>query len=146
MNEPSVFNGPEVTMPKDCQHIGGVEHRDVHNMYGMMVVCSNFKTFISRKRFFSFFFSIKVEGTIRGQLMRANNKLRPFVLSRSFFAGSQRFGAVWTGDNIAEWSHLQIAVPMLLSLSISGIPFCGADVGGFFNNPNNDLLARWYQV
>lgn len=39
MNEPSVFNGPEVTMPKDCLHYGGYEHRDVHNMYGMMVVC-----------------------------------------------------------------------------------------------------------
>ncbi|KAK4003509.1 hypothetical protein OUZ56_005269 [Daphnia magna] len=124
MNEPSVFNGPEVTMPKDCLHYGGYEHRDVHNMYGMMVV----------------------EGTIRGQLMRSDYKLRPFVLSRSFFAGSQRFGAVWTGDNIADWEHLAIAVPMLLSLSVSGIPFCGADVGGFFNNPNTELLTRWYQA
>uniref|UniRef100_A0A0P5AU93 Neutral alpha-glucosidase AB n=1 Tax=Daphnia magna TaxID=35525 RepID=A0A0P5AU93_9CRUS len=124
MNEPSVFNGPEVTMPKDCLHYGGYEHRDVHNMYGMMVV----------------------EGTIRGQLMRSGYKLRPFVLSRSFFAGSQRFGAVWTGDNIADWEHLAIAVPMLLSLSVSGIPFCGADVGGFFNNPNTELLTRWYQA
>jgi alpha 1,3-glucosidase len=78
--------------------------------------------------------------------MRSNYKLRPFVLSRSFFAGSQRFGAVWTGDNIADWEHLAIAVPMLLSLSVSGIPFCGADVGGFFNNPDSELLTRWYQV
>lgn len=87
-----------------------------------------------------------MEGTIRGQLMRSDYKLRPFVLSRSFFAGSQRFGAVWTGDNIADWEHLAIAVPMLLSLSVSGIPFCGADVGGFFNNPNTELLTRWYQA
>ena len=87
-----------------------------------------------------------MEGTIRGQLMRSNYKLRPFVLSRSFFAGSQRFGAVWTGDNIADWEHLAIAVPMLLSLSVSGIPFCGADVGGFFNNPDSELLTRWYQA
>lgn len=78
--------------------------------------------------------------------MRSNNKLRPFVLTRSFFAGYQRFGAVWTGDNMAEWEHLAVSVPMLLSLSISGIPFCGADVGGFFNNPNEELLARWYQA
>lgn len=34
MNEPSVFNGPEVTMPKDCLHHGGWEHRDIHNIYG----------------------------------------------------------------------------------------------------------------
>ena len=40
MNEPSVFNGPEVTMPKDCLHYGGFEHRDVHNLYGFMVVCN----------------------------------------------------------------------------------------------------------
>ena len=34
MNEPSVFNGPEVTMHKDAKHAGGYEHRDVHNTYG----------------------------------------------------------------------------------------------------------------
>ena len=79
-------------------------------------------------------------------MARSDYKLRPFVLSRSFFAGSQRFGAVWTGDNIADWEHLAIAVPMLLSLSVSGIPFCGADVGGFFNNPGTELLTRWYQA
>jgi len=35
MNEPSVFNGPEVTMQKDLVHAGGVEHREVHNAFGM---------------------------------------------------------------------------------------------------------------
>lgn len=38
MNEPSVFNGPEVTMLKDARHHGGWEHRDVHNIYGLYVV------------------------------------------------------------------------------------------------------------
>ena len=38
MNEPSVFNGPEITMHKDAKHIGGWEHRDVHNIYGLYVV------------------------------------------------------------------------------------------------------------
>ena len=38
MNEPSVFNGPEVTMHKDCRHYQGWEHRDVHNIYGMLQV------------------------------------------------------------------------------------------------------------
>ena len=38
MNEPSVFNGPEVTMHKDAMH-GAWEHRDVHNLYGLYVVC-----------------------------------------------------------------------------------------------------------
>lgn len=38
MNEPSVFNAPEVTMHKDAKHFGGWEHRDVHNIYGLLVV------------------------------------------------------------------------------------------------------------
>ena len=47
MNEPSVFNGPEVTMHKDCIHYGGWEHRDVHNVYGMYVVSSSCHSLIS---------------------------------------------------------------------------------------------------
>lgn len=55
-------------------------------------------------------------------------------------------GAVWTGDNKAEWSYLKISIPMLLTLSVSGISFCGADVGGFIGNPEAELLVRWYQA
>lgn len=124
MNEPSVFNGPEVTMPKDCIHHGDFEHRDIHNIYGLLQVLS----------------------TYEGLLARSSGKKRPFILTRSHFAGTQRFAAVWTGDNMAEWSHLKISIPMCLSLAISGISFCGADVGGFFNNPDKELLIRWYQT
>lgn len=71
---------------------------------------------------------------------------RPFILTRSGFAGSQRYAAVWTGDNAAEWSHLAASLPMCLSLAISGISFCGADVGGFFKYPDSEMFMRWYQV
>jgi len=37
MNEPSVFNGPEVSMPKDAKNLQGIEHREWHNLYGMYV-------------------------------------------------------------------------------------------------------------
>ncbi|XP_054713957.1 LOW QUALITY PROTEIN: neutral alpha-glucosidase AB-like [Uloborus diversus] len=124
MNEPSVFSEPEVTMPKDCKHVGGWEHRDIHNMYGFLMVMATYK----------------------GHLMRSGGAQRPFILSRSVFAGSQRYGAVWTGDNIADWNHLQISVPMILSLSIAGMSFSGADVGGFFRNPTPELMLRWYQA
>lgn len=40
MNEPSVFNGPEVTMYKDAVH-GNWEHRDLHNLYGSYVVSAS---------------------------------------------------------------------------------------------------------
>jgi len=124
MNEPSVFNGPEHTMPKDLKHHGGWEHRDVHNVYGMHVH----------------------QATYEGLLRARENRMRPFVLSRALFAGSQRFGAVWTGDNTAHWSHLRASIPMILSLQLTGIMFSGADVGGFFGNPDTELLIRWYQV
>lgn len=85
------------------------------------------------------------EATYEGLLERTKNR-RPFILTRGHFAGSQRYATIWTGDNTAEWSHLAISIPMCLSEAISGISFCGADIGGFFNNPSVELLQRWYQV
>lgn len=87
------------------------------------------------------------KSTSEGLIVRNSNKNeRPFVLSRSFFAGSQKYGAIWTGDNEASWSHLQIATPMLLSLNIAALSFVGADVGGFFGNPDAELMTRWMQA
>jgi len=111
-------------MQKDSKHMGGVEHRDCHNMYGIL----------------------QQMATAEGQVQRSGGKDRPFVLSRAFFAGTQQYGAIWTGDNTADWCHLKMATPMLLTLAISGLPFSGADVGGFFNNPDAELLVRWYQA
>ncbi|KAK4477767.1 hypothetical protein RD792_017029 [Penstemon davidsonii] len=124
MNEPSVFNGPEVSMPRDALHYGDVEHRELHNAYG-------------------YYFHM---ATADGLLKRGEGKDRPFVLSRAFFPGSQRYGAVWTGDNTAEWEHLRVSVPMILTLGLTGISFSGADIGGFFGNPDTELLVRWYQL
>ncbi|RWS29559.1 neutral alpha-glucosidase AB-like isoform X1, partial [Leptotrombidium deliense] len=124
MNEPSVFNGPETTAPKDLRHHEGWEHRDVHNMYGYLMV----------------------KATHSGLVAHRHN-LRPFILTRSFFVGSQRYCAAWTGDNMAKWDHLRIVVPMLLSMSIVGMSFAGADVPGFFFNPESEeLVVRWYQA
>jgi alpha 1,3-glucosidase len=126
MNEPSVFNGPEVTMHKDAKHLcGEVEHRELHNMYGFYMQMATADGLVKRN---------------------ADHAERPFVLTRSFFAGSQRHGAVWTGDNAAQWSHLQISLPMLMNLGLGGIAFSGADVGGFFGNPDGELSTRWYQA
>ena len=125
MNEPSVFNGPETTMPKDNLHHGNWEHRDVHNINGMTFHNATYTALLHRD---------------------PKSPRRPFVLTRSFFAGSQRLGAVWTGDNLASWDHLVASVPMTLASNIAGFPFVGADVGGFFGNPSNELLTRWYQA
>jgi alpha-glucosidase len=71
---------------------------------------------------------------------------RPFVLTRSGYAGVQRYAAVWTGDNASSWSHLRGSIPMLLNLSLSGVAFCGADIGGFFRSCTPELYARWIQL
>ncbi|KAL0251676.1 hypothetical protein GEMRC1_000888 [Eukaryota sp. GEM-RC1] len=127
MNEFSVFNHAETTAPRDVMHFDGsqwVENRQVHNLYGFLMHSS----------------------TKQGLLLD-NPGSRPFILTRSFFAGSGSTGvAVWTGDNTADWNHLRISIPMLLSLSISGIPFVGADIGGFFDHPDAELITRWYQL
>ncbi|XP_070653444.1 neutral alpha-glucosidase C isoform X4 [Bos indicus] len=116
--------GPEQTMQKNAIHHGNWEHRELHNIYGFY----------------------QQMATTEGLIQRSKGKERPFVLTRSFFAGSQKYGAVWTGDNTAEWSHLKISIPMLLTLSVTGISFCGADVGGFIGDPEAELLVRWYQA
>ncbi|KAJ5318042.1 hypothetical protein PENANT_c004G08767 [Penicillium antarcticum] len=125
MNEPSVFNGPDMSMPRDNLHYGNWEHRDIHNVNGMTLLNATYEAMLQRKK-----------GEIR----------RPFILTRSFYAGSQRVSAMWTGDNQATWDHLAASVPMVLTNGIAGFPFAGADVGGFFHNPDKDLLTRWYQA
>jgi hypothetical protein len=69
-----------------------------------------------------------------------------FYLTKQNKTTQFRYGAVWTGDNLADWSHLRDSFSMLLSLSLAGISFCGADVGGFFKDPNATLITRWYQA
>ncbi|TXT57024.1 MAG: putative Alpha-glucosidase 2 [Candidatus Thorarchaeota archaeon] len=71
---------------------------------------------------------------------------RPFILTRSGFAGYQRYAAMWTGDNHSKWEHLWLSIPMLLNIGLSGIPICGADIGGFGGDVSDELLARWYQL
>eukprot|EP01060_Flectonema_neradi_P029712 TRINITY_DN4164_c2_g1_i3.p1 TRINITY_DN4164_c2_g1~~TRINITY_DN4164_c2_g1_i3.p1 ORF type:complete len:759 (+),score=122.02 TRINITY_DN4164_c2_g1_i3:47-2323(+) len=132
MNEPSVFNAPEVTMDMTAVHThkngNKATHRELHNMYGYYQTMAAY------------------QGLYERSLTPPHTKTtRPFILSRSFFSGSQKYAAVWTGDNKAEWSHLDISAPMLLSMSVAGLPFVGADVGGFFGNPEEELLIRWYQ-
>ncbi|AMD19809.1 HCL342Wp [Eremothecium sinecaudum] len=125
MDEPSIFSGPETTSPKDCIQFGGFESRAVHNLYGIALHEATCKALVD--------------------VYAAEDK-RQFILSRSFFAGSQRTAGTWTGDTYASWEHLQLTIPMLLVSNIVGMPLIGADVGGFFGNPTPELLTRWYQA
>ena len=46
----------------------------------------------------------------------ANENKRPFVLTRAGYIGSQRYAATWTGDNLSNWDHLHMSIPMVLQL------------------------------
>jgi alpha-glucosidase len=128
MNEPAVFDGPDHTMPVDCQHAGGDglpagTEAQYHNVFGML----------------------EVRATREG-LAAANPTRRPFVLSRANFLGGQRYAACWTGDNTSSWEHLKLSIPMSLSLGLSGQPMSGPDIGGFDGVASPDLWAHWIAV
>jgi len=80
---------------------------------------------------------------------------RVFILTRSAFAGQQRYGAdTWSGDVVASWKALRDQISAGLNFSLSGIPNWNSDIGGFFlwNFPQKlkdanycELYARWIQ-
>ena len=71
---------------------------------------------------------------------------RPFVLSRSGFAGIQRYAAVWSGDNQAKDEHILLGALLVNQMGLSGVPFTGPDLGGYIGDGNKDLYRRWVEV
>jgi len=71
---------------------------------------------------------------------------RPFNLTRSGYSGVQRYGAVWTGDNVAYDEHMLLGVRMISCMGLSGIAFAGYDVGGFVGDASSKLFARWLSI
>lgn len=72
---------------------------------------------------------------------------RVFDLNRAGYAGSQRFSVFpWTGDISRSWGGLQAQLPLLLNMSVSGMPFVHSDAGGFaMGVKDNELYTRWLQ-
>jgi alpha-glucosidase len=98
-------------------------HLEVHNLYGLMMAKAS------------------CEG-----LQRLRGTERSFVLTRSGYAGVQRWSSVWMGDNHSLWEHLEMSLPMLCNMGLSGVGFVGCDIGGFAGNATGELFARWMQV
>lgn len=124
MNEPAVFEMG--TFPEDVRHDydgEAVSHRKAHNIYGHLM-------------------SKATAAGMRKYLMPN----RPFVISRSCYAGAQRWTSLWTGDNVSSWEHLWLASVQCQRLSVSGISFSGSDIGGFIGEPSGELYVRWLQL
>jgi len=71
---------------------------------------------------------------------------RLYIISRSGFAGDQRFGAAhWSNDVGADWPTLAAHPNALCDYSLSGLSYFGSDIGGFTGAPSDELYVRWFQ-
>jgi len=72
---------------------------------------------------------------------------RPYTITRAGPAGISRYAQTWTGDNETSWHTLRWNLSNGLSLSLSGFPFVGHDIGGFSGaKPSAELLCRWFEM
>lgn len=78
--------------------------------------------------------------------IKYGNGKRPFVLTRSAFAGVQRYSAVWSGDNTASDEGLLNSILLNNQMGLSGISFVGDDLGGYIGDGTKDLFKRWMEV
>jgi alpha-glucosidase len=116
MNEPALDDRPfgdpgnKIAFPLDAPQGPADEkttHAEAHNLYGLTMAQASYQG-----------------------LEQLRPTERSFVLTRSGYAGIQRWSAVWTGDNQSLWEHLEMSLPMLCNLGLSGVAFVGADIGG----------------
>ncbi len=126
MNEPAVFHVNHKTLPNSVRHDYDGQpcsHHKAHNVYGQQMARASW------------------EG-----LNALQPEKRPYLLTRATYSGGQRYAAIWTGDNVADWEHLQIANIQCQRLAISGFSFCGTDIGGFTGCTDGELFVRWLQL
>ncbi|MCA6096264.1 glycosyl hydrolase [Streptomyces sp. SCA3-4] len=127
MNEPvsfAAFGDP--TLPRSARHVlegRGGDHREAHNVYGLSMARAGY------------------EG-----LCALRPEERPFVFSRSGWAGMQRYGGTWSGDVTTGWPGLRASLALVLGLGLCGVPYSGPDVGGFTGFPSPELFVRWFQL
>ncbi|MEH0581848.1 glycoside hydrolase family 31 protein [Streptomyces sp. B21-108] len=127
MNEPTSFAAfGESTLPRSARHSlegRGGDHREAHNVYGLCMARAAY------------------EG-----LLELVADQRPFVFSRSGWAGLQRYGGTWSGDVATGWPGLRASLSLVMGLGLCGVPYSGPDVGGFDGSPSPELYLRWFQL
>lgn len=122
MNEPAGFMGE---FPDDIVFMDGdrtATHEEMHNVYGHLMSKATY------------------DGLIK------HDGRRPFVITRACYSGTQKYSTGWTGDNHSMWAHLQMAIPQLCNMGLSGLVNVGTDVGGFAADTTPELLSRWVQI
>lgn len=127
MNEPTSFSAfGEPTLPRSARHAlegRGGDHREGHNVYALCMAQAAY------------------EG-----LRELAPEERPFLFSRSGWAGLQRYGGTWSGDVATGWPGLRASLSLVMGLGLCGVPYSGPDVGGFDGSPSPELYLRWFQL
>lgn len=100
-------------------------------------------------------FPLMTVGGVYSHQRAVDSSKRIFILTRSAFAGQQRYGAnTWSGDVTASWSALRNQIAAGLNFSLNGIPYWNSDIGGFFlsrfrrrlDDPEyRELYVRWLE-
>uniref|UniRef100_A0A8D0BDK0 Lysosomal alpha-glucosidase n=1 Tax=Salvator merianae TaxID=96440 RepID=A0A8D0BDK0_SALMN len=97
-------------------------HYNLHNLYGLTEAIASHDALVK----------------VRGK--------RPFVISRSTFAGHGQYAGHWTGDVNSSWPHLYYTIPAVLLFNLYGVPLVGADICGFVGDTSEELCVRWTQL
>jgi alpha-D-xyloside xylohydrolase len=113
------------------------------------------KTYLGSFRKVRNAFPLMTVGGIFKHQRAVDSSKRIFILTRSAFAGQQRYGAnTWSGDVTASWNTLRNQISAGLNFSLTGIPYWNADIGGFFlwnfkrklEDPEyRELYVRWLE-
>jgi len=113
------------------------------------------KTYLGSFRKVRNAFPLMTVGGIYDHQRALSSDKRVFILTRSAFAGQQRYGAnTWSGDVTASWDALKNQITAGLNFSLSDIPYWNSDIGGFFlsrfrkkldDAGYRELYARWIQ-
>lgn len=114
------------------------------------------KTFLGTVRSLYNAYTLKTVGGVNDHQRAVTDTKRVFILTRSAFAGQQRYAATsWSGDVDADWQVLKNQISGGLNLSLCGIPYWNTDIGGFFvrnnfegglkNKAYHELYVRWMQ-
>jgi alpha-D-xyloside xylohydrolase len=105
----------------------------------------------SAERYLNTYSLMNAKGIYEGQRQTEVDK-RVFILTRSAFAGQQRYAAAtWSGDVASRWEDLKNQIPAGLNFCLSGLPYWTTDIGGFaveprYEKPNKEDLAEWREL
>ncbi|MGW8063200.1 glycoside hydrolase family 31 protein [Streptomyces ziwulingensis] len=116
----------ESALPRSARHSmegRGGDHREAHNVHALCMARAGYEG---------------LRALAPGE--------RPFVLSRSGWAGMQRYGGAWSGAVATGWPGLRASLALVMGFGLCGVPYSGTYVGGAGGSASPELYLRWLQL